>query len=209
MANEPTPEFPLFIEQGVDFEHTFLWLGGGKFMAPIEHIQRGYPTVITVSNHMLNSIGTPIPIIISGVNLIPEGALYRETSALNSEATEIESGLRLDDNRFSIPVSTVNENWQEGTGEITYFRPTDLTGYTGACQIRKNWYSEEVLYEMTTENGGMTLTPEDGGIALYIPGSQTALFDFQGAVYDVDLVIGGAKVRVFRGPIRLLTEITK
>jgi len=200
MANEPTPVFPLFIEQGVDFVHEFLWLGGGKFIAPIEDIEVGYPTVIKVTNHGLNTLQVPIPIIISGVDGCPD---------LNSEATEIESGVRIDADHFSVPVSTVADIWVPGTGEITYFKPTNLTGYSGKMQIRKNWHSEEVLHEISTALGTMVLTPSTGGIRLSIDKDDTVDLDFINGVYDVDLEIGGFATRVFRGPVTLLTEITK
>jgi hypothetical protein len=129
-----TPEFAIDIEQGTTFQHTFHWYGGGKFMAPIEDIQVGYPTVITVTGHMLNSV-SPTPVIISGVEGCPD---------LNSEDTGIEPATRNDADTFQMPVSTVGDTWKEGTGEITYFMPTDLTGYTGRMQIRKNWYSTVV-----------------------------------------------------------------
>jgi hypothetical protein len=200
MSNEPTPVFPLFIEQGVDFIHEFLWLGAGKFIAPIEHIEVGYPTIITVTNHGLNTLQSPQPIIISGVDGCPD---------LNSEATEIESGIYLDDDHFSMPVSTVADVWVPGTGEITYHKPTDLTGYTGEMKIRKNWYSDEVIHTISTALGTMILIPETGGITLNISAADTALFDFVGAVYDVDLELNGFWTRVFRGPVTLLTEITR
>jgi len=200
MANEPTPIFPLFIEQGVDFIHEFLWLGGGKFIAPIEDIQIGYPTVIKVTNHGINNLLTPQPIIISGVDGCPD---------LNSEDTEIESGIYVDANHFSMPVSTVADVWVEGTGEITYHKPTNLTGFTGRMQIRKNWYATDIIHEISTALGTMILTPQTGRISLNISAADTAVMDFVNAVYDVDLLSGGFYTRVFRGPITLLTEITK
>jgi hypothetical protein len=61
---------------------------------------------------------------------------------------------------------------------------------------------------MTTENGGITLYPEDGGIELKIPDDVTAGFTFKNAVYDVDMIGPfGYKQRVFRGPVVLHRDI--
>jgi len=195
-----TPIFEIEIEQGATFNHTFHWYGGGKFMAPIEDIQVGYPTIIKVTGHMLNDV-SPTPVIISGVDGCP---------ILNSEETGIEPATRNDDDTFQMPVSTVADVWVEGTGEITYFRPTNLTGFTGKMQIRKNWHSTEVLHECSTSNGGMILNAEDGSIELFIEADVTAEFDFVNAVYDVDLEDpSGIVTRVFKGSVIMFREITK
>jgi hypothetical protein len=199
MTTDITPQFHLYIEQGVNFDHTFQWLAGGMFMAPLELIQEGYPTIVTVSSHGLNT-RSPHPVIISGVEGIPR---------LNSEGAESPFATRIDDNQFSLPISSVGKQWVPGTGELTYHLPTDLTDYTGRCVIRRNWYEADIIHEMTTENGGMTLTVEDGSIQLIIPKATTAGFSFRNAVYDVDLIAsGGYEQRVFKGPITLEREVS-
>jgi hypothetical protein len=169
------------------------------FMGVIEDIRRGYPTEIRVTGHGLNT-RSPHPVIISGVEGI---------QALNSGDTEIPLATRMDDNWFSVPLSSQGKVWVNGTGEITYHIPTDLTGYTGRCVIRRNWYDQAIVHEMTTENGGMVLTAEDGSIQLLIPKATTAGFTFKNAWYDVDLIAaGGYEQRVFKGPISLEREVS-
>lgn len=193
------PQFHIYIEQGVTFQHTFQWIAGPVIMRPIELITEGYPTVVTVTAHGLNTISSH-PVIISGV----EGCFR-----LNSQNNGIPLCTRMDDNQFSIPLSSVGQTWVPGTGEITYVQPTDLTNMTGKCVIRKNWYSPDVIYEMNTSNGGMVLTPEDGSIALNIPKNITASFTFRNAWYDVDLTAPDTtEVRVFKGPITLEREVS-
>jgi len=192
-----TPEFPIHIEQGADFDHTFQWFGGGKFIAPIEHIEPGYPTIVTVTGHLLNDV-SPTPVIISGADGVPD---------MNSVDTGIEPAEKIDADTFSLPVSTVGDTWIVGTGEITYFRPTDLTGFTGTCIFRKNWYSSEILHTISTALGTMTLGVLDGSIRLQISAVDTLAFGFVGGVYDVDLTSGGIITRVFRGPVTLHRDI--
>ena len=199
MTTDITPQFHLYIEQGVNFDHTFQWLNGGMFMAPLELVQEGYPTIITVSSHGLNSVAAH-PVILSGIEGIPR---------LNSENTELFLATRLDDNRFSVPISSVGKQWIPGTGELTYHVPTDMTGYTGRCVIRRNWYESTPIHEMTTENGGMILELTSGSIQLVIPKATTAGFSFRSAWYDVDMTSpGGVEYRVFKGPITLEREVS-
>lgn len=193
------PQFHLYIEQGVDFNHTFQALAGGMFMAPIELIEEGYPTIITVTGHGLNQISSH-PVELSGIEGIPK---------LNSAGTGVPLCTYIDANRFSVPLSSVGKQWVPGTGEITYHQPSDLTNLTGRCVIRKNWYSDTIIHEMTTENGGLTLTVADGSIRLYIPKSATALFNFKTAWYDLDLMAPDlTEERIFKGPVSLEREVS-
>ncbi len=192
-----TPNFPMHIEQGADFDLTFSWYGAGKFMAPIEDIQPGYPTIITVTGHQLNSI-SPTPLVISGADDVPN---------LNSSDTQIALATRITDDTFSVDLSTVGDTWKAGTGEITYWHPVDLTdGWTGVANIRKNWYSSTILHSMSTAAGTMILGA-DGGVRMLITAANTALLKFVGGVYDIDLTKGGIISRVFKGPVTLHTDI--
>lgn len=200
MTTDITPQFHLYIEQGIDFNHTFQWLNGGLFMAPIELIEEGYPTVVTVTGHGLPTLADH-PVIISGVEGIQR---------LNSEDTEIPYATRLSDDKFSLPISSVGKEWVPGTGELTYHKPTDITNFTARCVIRRNWYESTPIHEMTTANGGIILIPSIGGIQLYIPKATTAAFSFRNAVYDVDLIdaAGTTEYRVFKGPVSLEREVS-
>jgi hypothetical protein len=199
MSDSLTPEIHLHIEQGVDFNHTFQWLAGGVFMAPIELIEVGYPTIMTVTGHGLNAV-SPHPVIISGVEGCPR---------LNSTNLSIPTCTRIDDNVFSVPLSSVGNTWVQGTGEITYLLPTPLTGHTGRMVIRKNWFSSTVIAELTTANGGLILGTVDGSIQIKIAKAVTAAFTFKHAVYDVDIATaGGVETRVFKGPITNHREVS-
>ncbi len=89
--------------------------------------------------------------------------------------------------------------------------PTPLTGYTGRMQIRQKIMSTDVLYVLTTENGGLTITELEGKIALYISDEDTAAFGFRNAVYDLELEDGGSGevVRVLQGSIYVSPEVTR
>jgi len=195
-----TPNFPLDIEQGADFINTFHWYAGGKSMAPIEDIQIGYPTRIKVTGHGLPSV-SDTPVIISGVDGLRD---------INSTDLGIEEAIYVDANYFDMPISSVGETWVIGTGEITWHTPTNITGFTARMQIRAKKYSSSFIHELTTENGGITLTVADASIALSIPAATTAGFAFVGAWYDIELIgPGGDITRVVEGELTLIREVTR
>jgi hypothetical protein len=199
MTTDITPQFHLYVEQGVNFAHTFQWIAGGVVMAPIELVEEGYPTILTVTNHGLNNVASH-PVEIAEVEGIPR---------LNSQDTDIPFCTYIDANRFSVPISSQGKQWVPGTGVITYIQPTDLTNYTGRCVIKRNWFDTDVIHEMTTENGGMQLEAVTGSITLLIPKAVTAAFTFRHAWYDVDLSdASGYETRVFKGPISLEREVS-
>ncbi len=195
-----TPEFPLDIEQGASFSNTFNWYGGGKAMAPIEEIVVGYPTIIKATAHGLPT-NSDTPMILSGI----AGA-----EILNSSDLGIEEAVFIDVDHYSMPVSTVRHIWVVGSGEMTWYRPSDITNFTARMHIREKWYSAAFIHELTTENGGITLTVEDASILLEISAVDTAAFTFNQAFYDVELISpAGVVTRVFKGVITLIKEITK
>jgi hypothetical protein len=198
------PEFPLYIDQGATLDETFNWYGGGIQTKPIEMIEEGYPTIFTITGHGLNAI-SPTPVVISGV----EGLNH-----VNSEDTEIHMATRQTDNIFSMPVSSVGEEWEVGTGEATYWLHTDITGWGGECNIRKNWHSP-ILLTISTELTTMVLDGADGSIQLLANPEVTKLLDFVSGVYDIDLWPGGGArptdgspiYRVFTGPVMMNRDI--
>jgi len=198
-----TPIFNLEMEQGAYWTHTFNWYGGGKQMAPIEDVVEGYPTIIRVTAHGLPTV-SDTPVIVSGV----EGVLQ-----LNSTDTGIELATRIDADTFSVPVSTVGEIATPGKlGEITWYAPSVITGYTGRCQIRKNWHTTNFIAELTTANGGLVIVEADASFQLILSAAATAAFDFVDAVYDIEAVPPGGGddvVRILKGNIHFDREMTR
>lgn len=195
-----TPEFPLVMEQGADFNNTFNWYAGGKVVAPIANLTVGAPTIITVTAHGMPT-NSDTPVIVSGV----EGAV-----SVNADLLGIEWASYIDANSFSLPISTVGEVYVAGTGEITWFKPGNITGFTAEMHIRKNWYSTAIIHTLTTENGGLTLTEEDASVAIFIAGATTGGFTFTNAVYDIKMIDpGGLITRAFQGSIYLDKAVTR
>ena len=88
--------------------------------------------------------------------------------------------------------------------------PTPLDDYVGRMQLRQKVAAAEVLYALTTENGGLTIDGPAGTIDLYISDEDTASFTFKSAVYDLELEdLAGEVVRVLQGTVRLSPEVTR
>lgn len=88
--------------------------------------------------------------------------------------------------------------------------PVNLTGWQARMQIRPDHDSKTVISELTTENGGITIRPVSGGFDLYISAEETAQFNFEEAVYDIELVDeAGDVTRIVEGRVRLSPEVTR
>jgi len=195
------PRLDLTIVQGATFRRTINWYGAGLLCKAIESLTVGCPTVIGITSHGLPSVSTT-PVFIHDVR----GATNLNTDKKSAIATYISA------DSFSVNISTNNQTWVDGSGSVTFYAPTDLTGYTARMQIRITRGSTVSVHELTTENGGITLNAADGGINLLISDTDTAAFDFDNAVYDLELINtngNGDVTRVAEGTVRLHKEVTR
>lgn len=90
--------------------------------------------------------------------------------------------------------------------------PKPLTGYTARMQLRSSIESETILHSMTTENGGISITALEGKIELTISAPDSTLFDFEEAVYDLELIDTGGSGdvrRLVEGDVALFDEVTR
>jgi len=85
----------------------------------------------------------------------------------------------------------------------------DLTNYTARMQIRKNVNSTSIIQELTTENGGISITALEGKIELYISDTDTSAMDFNKGVYDIELLVDTEIVKFSRGNVYIIEEITR
>lgn len=195
------PNIDLTIIQGATFRRTLNWYGGGLLCKAIEAVTEGCPTVVTVTSHGLPSISTT-PVFIHDV----KGAYGLNTDKKSAIATYI------DPNTFSVNVSTNNQTWVDGTGSVTFYAPTDLTGYTAEMHIRVTRGSTTTVLELTSAGGDITFTAADGGIHIHIDAATTAGLDFDNAVYDLELTDAsgsGDVTRVAEGTVKLHKEVTR
>ena len=194
-----TAVLDLTINQGETFTKAINWYGGGKVCKKIELLTPGCPTLITVSGHGLPSV-SDTPVFIKHV----KGA-----TRANTEDNKPAVATYIDANTFFADVDTVQQTYTADTGIITYFAPKDLTGYTARMHIREELDDTVTIHEMTTPTD-ITISTNDAKITMTISATDTAAFDFDRAVYDLELVDGsGIVTRLLEGEVELIKEVTR
>lgn len=92
-------------------------------------------------------------------------------------------------------------------GMLIYKPPVDLTGATVRMQIRAQ-IGGEVLLELSTENGGITITGL-GTITRTISATETAGLTWTEGVYDLEVQYpDGTVQRYLQGAVRVRREVT-
>ena len=95
--------------------------------------------------------------------------------------------------------------WKATTG-----KPVNLTGYTAKLQIRDTALSAAVLFELSTANGRISLTPVPGVIDLVITDEDTGAISFTSGVYDLNMFLPDGSVRrLIQGKITVSAGVTK
>lgn len=86
----------------------------------------------------------------------------------------------------------------------------DLTGCAVRMQLRKNFYADEAVDTLTTDDGRITMTPADGRFELIFTNAVTAGYPVQTLVYDIELVSSGGEVRrIVEGKASVTPEVTR
>lgn len=95
--------------------------------------------------------------------------------------------------------------------------PWDFTDCTARMQVRTK-YGSDILLELTTENGGLTVGPADGRILIEITAEQTdelgatdqPMKPRTRAVYDLEVVYSSGDVkRLLEGSVTISPNITR
>lgn len=114
----------------------------------------------------------------------------------------------LKDNWYIEKGATFRKRYQLGTGTEDNFTPLDLTGRTARCMLRKSLFGE-VIQELTTENGGITLGGVDGYVDIFISAEDTTALPGDECVHDIELVNGSDVDRILEGEDELSPEVTR
>jgi hypothetical protein len=95
-------------------------------------------------------------------------------------------------------------------GILSWNLPVPLTGYTAQMQIRETLESTTVIAELTTANGRIIIDPINYTISISLPATLTATFNFDSAVYSMELTDAQSNVFQFlNGSISLVKEVTR
>ena len=95
--------------------------------------------------------------------------------------------------------------WKAGEPAVA----VDLTGSTAKAQVRATITSEEVLVELTTENGGIVLGGVAGTVEMIFSPVHTVGVTWRAAVYDLEIITGTEVRRLLQGTITLSPEVTR
>ena len=89
--------------------------------------------------------------------------------------------------------------------------PIDLINCSARMQIRATVDSSALITELSTINGRIVITVEEGKLELIIPSSVTKLLKpIASAVYDLEVYFGsGDTVRLIEGKIIIKAEVTR
>ncbi len=86
----------------------------------------------------------------------------------------------------------------------------DLTGFTAAMQLRVQIGSLAAVDTLTTDNGRIEISPEEGKIVCSFPHAQTTKYPVRTLVYDLEITSAGGEVtRVVQGKITVSGEVTR
>jgi len=93
-------------------------------------------------------------------------------------------------------------------GQLIYKPPVDLTGATARMQVRDK-PGGELLLELSTANGGLTMTGA-GTIDRAISAAATAAITWAEGVYDLEVTYADGTVhRYFEGAVTVSPEVTR
>jgi len=77
-------------------------------------------------------------------------------------------------------------------------------------QIRPYQDADEILYELTTVSGGITLGDAAGTIELYIPAADSTVWEWNDGVYGLEITFPNTDVRrLARGVLVAFNETTR
>lgn len=88
--------------------------------------------------------------------------------------------------------------------------PVDLTGATARMQVRPTQGSDVIFLALTTDNGGITITPLEGKLDLYAPADATIGQDWRRGVYQLEVEYATGDVyRYLEGQVEHSLEVTR
>lgn len=184
------------IYQGGTFREVLRWESATKVYVNLTGATKTAPLTLTAPTH-----GLPVGwrFQVTGVQGMKE---------LNSLGyiTSTETTLN------EITVNSVNAagftTYTSG-GILEYNQPVNLTGMTARMQLREKLDSDTVIHELTTENGGIVIDNILKTITLNVSATTTAGFNFNTAVYSLELVSGTVVTPFSNGTITLVREVTR
>lgn len=199
MANDIT------IKQGATFSLVIKYSQPRLEVAAITGITKSGQAIVTATGH-----GIPADWLVWIVGVDGMAKINHQPSELKDQGAAYYA-YYIDADSMQLDLDTTRYSAYASGGELLFHPPVNLTGYTARMQIRNSLESTTAIHEMTTAvDGGIVLGGADGTITLSIPAATTAGFDFDSAVYDLELVSStGVVTEVAAGAVTLVREVTR
>ena len=187
------------VYQGSTFREVFRWESSTKVYVPIQAIAKSAPVLITTSEPHGIPVGWRARV--TGVSGMKE---------INSTVDQyhVVTGTTINTLEFNEINATTFTTYTSG-GIVEYNQPVPLNGYTGRLQIRQKVDSADIILELTTENDGVVIDTAYNTITIQMTDEQTAAFNFQTAVYSLELQKNGEVVAFCNGNLTLVKEVTR
>jgi hypothetical protein len=100
--------------------------------------------------------------------------------------------------------------WLPLTWRLSGGAVTDLVGCTARMQVRPTVDAQEVLLELTTDNGGIALAATAPNLVLQMTDAQTAALAWRTGVYDLEVAFPNGLVRrLLEGTATVSPEVTR
>lgn len=184
------------IIQGSTFTQVLRWESRIKVYKTITNITQAAPVVITAVGH-----GVPVGWRVKVSNVLG-------MTDMNSSQYYIATDTTVDTVSLN-DVNAVGYKAYISGGILEYNQPQSLAGSTARIQVRSKITSPDILIELTTENGMISMNDTTKTITLSIPADTTELLTFKSAVYSMEIVNGSTVTPFIYGNITLDTEITR
>lgn len=191
------------IYQGSTFQETYRWESQTKVYVPISAISKSAPCIITTQTVTELPIGWRFRVTGAGgmkeINTTSEDNYYIATG-INTAKTQVTI------NQVNSSAYTAYTNG----GVIEYNDWVNLLIFNARMQIRETVDSTTIIYQATSAGGQIVLDNTYKTITLTIPASVTQGFEFETAVYSMELFTETGEVIPFiEGNLVLVKEITR
>lgn len=186
----------LKIYQGATFTEVLRWESHLKTYAPISAISLTAPVVVTSTGHQI-PLGWRVKVKgVSGTKEINSDEYVYVTA---SEPNLITIG----------DINAIGYGDYVSGGVIEYNTPKPLAGFTARMQVRPKLASDQVILDLTTENGGIIINDTNKTITITISAAATAALAFKTGVYSLELVNGTEVIPFVHGTVTLEYEVTR
>lgn len=180
------------IIRGVTWNPVLQWLSETPTHKVISNVAIGLPTLVTATAHGITG-SNRVPVWITDVQG-PRG--------LNTDdytCAEPRWAIVVDSDTLAVEFDSASLSAYTKGGVLTYRAPIDLTGWSASQKLYDAIGSSNVLNELNTSNGGITLGA-DGTITLVLAAEASAAMALTSGWYKLELTDpNGVVTRVAEG----------